>query len=198
MESDEEIILKVSSSRDKGYSKKVAAAMGWRLREVGYCRARAIKDMAVSTTIKAIAITNERVRSAGVKFGISPTFDKAEAVDDPAAVTISVLIEAVNEDPPSAFVECKVSGKADDEGAHAAASRLAGAIIGMTSGGKGVSLKCVGPEAVYRAAMACVMARSQAYGNGMDSVIVPSWETAETSSGKLSLIRIDFWSVKKA
>lgn len=197
MESEEEVILKVSSSKDKGYSKKVAAAMGWRLREVGYCQARAIQAMAVNSTIKAVAITNERVRQAGIKFGIAPTFDKATAADDPSAVAISVMIEAVTEYSPGTLIGCKVSGK-EDLGDHASAVRLSGAITGITSGGKGVSLKCVGPKAVYRAVMASVMARSQAYGNGMDSVIVPTWETVETSSGKLSLIRIDFWNVKKS
>jgi len=195
MENEEEVILKVSSSKEKGYSKKVASAMGWRLREVGYCRARAIQAVAVNSMIKAVAITNERVKSAGIKFGIAPVFGKAEATDDPLAVAISIMIEAVANDPPKALNECKVSGK-KDEGDHEAATRLSKAVIGMSSTGGMVSMKCIGPEAVYRAVLASVMARSNAYANGMEAMIVPSWETAETKSGKTSLIRIDFWLVK--
>lgn len=195
MENEEDIILKVSSSKEKGYSKKVAAAMGWRLREVGYCRARAIQSVAVNSMIKAVAITNERVKPAGIKFGIAPVFGKAEATDDPAAVAISVMIEAVSSEPPKATNECKVSGK-KDESDHESATRLSKAVSGMASSGRTVSMKCIGPEAVYRAILASVMARSNAYANGMDAMIVPSWETAETKSGKTSLIRIDFWLVK--
>jgi len=197
MEQEEEVILKVSSSKDKGYAKKVAAAMGWRLREVGYCRARAIKEAAVNSAVKAIAITNERVKEAGIKFGVAPVFGKAEATDDPAAVAICMMVEAVNGKPPAKFAECKVSGKKTEGGDHAAATRLATAINGMALGGKGVALKCIGPDAVYRAIMGCVMARSSGYANGMKSEIVPTWETVQAKTGRISLIRIDFWYEKE-
>lgn len=197
MEQEEEVILKVSSSKEKGYAKKVAAAMGWRLREVGYCRARAIKETAVNSAIKAVAITNERVKQAGVKLGIAPVFGKAEAADDPAAVAICMMVEAANGKPPEKSSECKVSGKKTDGNDHEAATRLATAINGMAMSGKRVCLKCIGSDAVYRAVMGCVMARSNGYANGMKSEIIPTWETVQTKTGRTSLIRIDFWYEKE-
>ena len=61
MSDNEKVLLKVSASPEEGYCKKVAGAITWRLREVGYCRLRAIKAEAMNSAIKAMAIVNARL-----------------------------------------------------------------------------------------------------------------------------------------
>ena len=53
-----EMVLRISSNQDKKYAKRVAGAMGWRLREDGVLSARAVGAEAVNSTVKAIAICN--------------------------------------------------------------------------------------------------------------------------------------------
>lgn len=194
MEEEQEVILKVSSSKDAGYAKKVAGAMSWRLREHGYCKARAIKADAVNTAIKAIAIVNQRVSAAGVTLGVDLLFAKAEQDSTAVAMTI----HEVTCPRPAEFLEYRVAGKPDGD-EKAIINKLAGAMASPAREQKGVRLRCIGASAVYRAVMACAVAKGFICPNGLDSVVIPSWDTiGQDGEKEISLIQMDFWGVPAA
>jgi stage V sporulation protein SpoVS len=192
VDDNEEVVLKISSSKDPGYAKKVAGAMSWRLREHGYCKARAIKADAVNTAVKAIAIVNQRVKPAGVTLGVDLLFAKAEQ----EATAIAMTIHEVTQPRPAEFLDYRVSGRmSDDEKAEKSIiNKLAGAVASPVREQKGVRLRCIGPIAVYRAILACATAKGFICPNGLCSVVVPTWDTIDQPDSKvLSLIQVEFW-----
>lgn len=191
----EEVILKVSASKDAGYSKRVAGAMGWQLREKGFVKARAIKQDAVNSATKAIAICNQRAAAADVVLKVVLFFGKADVEGDSSATAIEMTIQENDAVRPEQFIEYKVSGKPDQE--KNVAMCLAEAIAAPAKDGKGVSLKCIGPGAVYRAIMASTIARGLVFPSGFDCIVIPSWQSIpQDDLPPLSLINIDFWCRK--
>lgn len=190
---DDEIVLKISAKRDAGYVKRVAGAMTWRLQEKGFFKARAVKQDAVNTAIKAIAICNQRVALADITLYIQLFLKEASTNDGKAGTAIEMLVQETDTARPAKFVEYKVSGKDEKNGPQ----KLAEAIAGPVRAENGVTMKCIGPAAVYRAIMASTMARGLIYPNGLDAIVVPSWDTITKAEDKvISLIKLDFWSKK--
>lgn len=190
---DEEIILKISAKRDAGYAKRVAGAMTWRLQEKGFFKARAVKQDAVNTAVKAIAICNQRVAPADVTLYMQLFLRPASNNDGKSATAIEMTVQETDTPRPEKFVEYKVSGKDEKNGPQ----KLAEAIAGPARDGTGISMKCIGPAAVYRAILASTMARGLIFPNGFDAIVVPSWETIKKADDKvISLIKLDFWSKK--
>lgn len=188
-----EVILKITSSQEPGYAKSVAGAMGWILRDKGYCKARAVKMAAVNTAIKAVAIVNERVSraDAGLLFEVDMFFSPAENDGGTPSTAVAMTVQAVQSARPSEFLEYKVSGKKEEN--DALVSKLAGAIASPVRTGKCIRLRCIGPGAVYRAVLASIIAKGMIYPNGLTSVIVPHWATIEDHEKPISVIELEFW-----
>jgi len=172
MSNPDDVVLKVSSRQDPGYAKMVAGAMSWRLREDGCFRLRAVKTDAVNTSIKAIAIVNQRVMPVGVTLTIDLNFAECEKGKEATAIAMSV--HEVCHPRPSEFIEYKVSGRKDGEDLTA---KLAGALAAPAREGKGVKMRCIGPGAVYRAIMASTIARGYIFPNSLEAIVVPTWDT---------------------
>lgn len=206
----EDVILKVSASKEPGYAKRVAGAMAWQLREKGFVKARAVKQDAVNSAIKALAICNQRAAAADVVLYMELFFSKAEndlpepkegeqPEQEPAATAIEMNIQENDAPRPAEFVEYKVSGKPDQE--RNLAMCLAEAIAAPVKSDKGVSMKCIGPAAVYRGVLASTIARGLIFPNGYDSIVIPTWASLPQEDKNLppiSLINIDFWGRKIA
>jgi len=191
MDIKEEIILKVSSSKAPGYAKRVAGAMLWQLREHGFVKVRAVKRDAVNSAVKALAICNQRVASANILFGMELFFSKTEKQDVRLATAIEILIQETDIKNGKEFVEYRVSGKEEND--RTSALKLAEAIAVPVKEGKGVSLKCIGGVAVYKAILASTIARGLIYTNGMQAFVIPSWESVLREGGSpISLLRLDF------
>lgn len=193
-----DVVLKIKSSKDPGYTKKVAGAMSWRLREEGFVKARAVKQDAVNVATKAVAIVNEWVLPVGVTLSMDLTFSPADnASGGPDATAIAMTVhDAADATRPGEFMEYKVSGK---ESADDLVTRLAGAIAGPARNGKGVRMRCIGPGAVYRAIMACTIAKGYIYPNGLEAVVIPKWDSIparQEGAAPISLISIEFWGRK--
>ena len=191
----DDVVLKVSANRDPGYSKKVAGAVGWRLREAGFCKIRAIKADAVNTAIKAIAVVNQRTRPKGVTFAMDLTFAAADSPGQDAVTTIAMTVSETTAAAPTEMLEYKVSGK-DAEADEAAIGKLAGALASPARQGKGIKLRCIGPSSVYKAILACIMAKGFLYPNGLEVIAIPSWDTVIQGDHPISLIQIEFWAKK--
>ena len=196
-----EVVLKISASKESGYAKKVAGAMSWRLREQGFCKARAIKQDAINSTIKALAICNQRVKDANIVFCMELLFSKAankpEASEEKSATAIEMIIQEVDSPRPATFIEYKVSGKQDPNANGP--MKLAEALAAPIREEKGVTMKCIGPAAVYKSILASTIARGLIFPNGYDAVIVPSWDSLPQEDETLppiSFIKIDFWGKK--
>ncbi len=197
MENQPEVILKVSANKDAGYAKKVAGAMSWRLREEGFCKARAVKQDAVNSATKALAICNQRVLAAGVTFYMELFFSKAENPEGKFATAIEMTIQENDCIRPEEFVEYKVAGKQDTD--KNAPMKLAEAIAAPAREGKGVSMKCIGPSAVYKGVLASTIARGLIYPNGFESIVIPSWTSLpqeDPNLAPISLINLEFWGKK--
>jgi stage V sporulation protein SpoVS len=190
----EEIVLRISAKKEAGYAKKVAGAIGWRLREEGYCKARAVKQDAVSTATKALAICNQRVSEAGISFYMELCFSKAENEDGKVATAIEMTIQEMDYKKPDEFKEYKVSGKQDENNSIMS---LAEALAVPVRNGNGVNMKCIGPASVYKGIMAATIARGLIYPNGLEAIVVPKWDSIE-EEGKppVSLINLEFWGNK--
>jgi stage V sporulation protein SpoVS len=195
---DADIVLKVSANKDPSYPKKVAGAIGWRLREAGYCKIRAIKMDAVNTAIKAAAIINQRTKPAGVTFGLDFFFASPEDIrlEDEAEPTtaVAMTMHEVTSSPPAEVLEYKVSGKSED--GEEAVNRLAGALASPARGGKGIRMRCIGAAAVYKAVLACIVARGYLHPNEMEVIAIPTWDTVVQQDKPISLIQIEFWAKK--
>ncbi len=194
-ENDQEVILKIKSKKDSGYAKSVAGAMSWQLRERGFFKVRAVKADAVNTAVKAIAIVNQRV-SGVVLLSMDIVFAHAEVAVGTEATAIAMTVSDADSPRPTEFVEYKVSGKPDEENV---ASKLAGAIAAPVRDGKGVRMRCIGPNAVYRAIIACTIAKGYIYPNGLESIVVPTWDSVpQPGKDPISLIQIEFWAKKQS
>lgn len=192
-----EVVLRVKAGRDPDYVKKVAGAIGWQLRERGCCKARAVKSEAVNTSIKAVAIVNDRVSRAGMTFEIELFFSPADPGKERSSTAIEMVIhEHDGSSQPEDTVNYKVSGKTDDREENA--KKLAGAIAVQARKDKVVRLRCIGPTAVYKAVLASCMAKGYIYPNGFSSSIVPKWASFKPEEGNhpVSLLEIDFCSKK--
>ena len=194
----DEVVLRVSSKKDPSYVKRVAGAIGWQLREKGYCKIRAVKADAVNTAIKAVAITNERLSQAGMTFALDLSFSSADSGEQKNASTVIEMIihEEEGLSRPVNFVDYRVSGKKSDS--KELPKRLSGAISNRVNEKTGVRLRCVGPTSVYNAVKACCLAKGSVYSNGLQSIVVPSWSNFQPSEDHppVSFIQIDFWTTK--
>lgn len=190
-ENIEEVILRVKSKKDPGYAKIVAGAMTWQLREKGFFKVRAVKADAVNTAVKAIAIVNQRIIPI-VTLSMDLCF--ADTGGDKDVTAIAMTVSDADGARPEAFVDYKVSGRAEEENI---ASKLAGAIAVPVRAGNGVRMRCIGPNAVYRAILACTIAKGYVYPNGIESIVVPTWGSfIQPDKGPISLIQIEFWGKK--
>ena len=197
MEKDE-VVLRISSNKDSSYVKRVAGAVGWQLREKGYCKVRAVKADAVNTAIKAVAITNERVAQAGMTFAIDLFFSAADSGKQKNASTVVEMVIHELEDGssrPGDFVDYRVSGNCSNA---KPAKRLAEAISHRVDEKTGVRLRCIGPTAVYHAVKACCLAKGMVYSNGLQAVVVPTWSNFKPSEQEpvVKFILLDFWTRK--
>lgn len=220
MNNSDEVVLRIASKKGPEYVKDIAGAMGWQLRENGYCKARAIRANAVNTAIKAVSIVNGRTSWAGMSFGVDLSFSPADSGRDPPAevdehelepeqkengqpatkpsTAIEIHVHECNtSNKPADVVEYKVSGKYARDNNDKSASKLASAISATSIKGKVVRLRCIGPSAVYRAILACCIAKGNVYSNGLESRVVPTWATLKGTDGSssISLLQIDFWTV---
>jgi len=197
---DKEVVLKVSSSQEEGYCKKVAGAISWRLRESGFCRLRAIKAEAINSAIKALAIVNGRLgkqtEDKKLVFCFDPIFENVKDDSGKSSLAISMKITEVfeEENPPAEFVEYKVSAKKDENDNN----KLAGAISAPVREGKGVRMRCIGKASTYKCICASVLAKGYVYSYGLGAVMVPTWHTIQSDkseTGQISALQIDFWAV---
>ena len=204
MLNNKDIILRIASSKDQDYAKKVAGAIGWRLREQGLCKVRAIKMTAVNTAVKALAIVNQRIEQANMTMGIDPFFGEVnDGKDEENSTAIVMTIREVQIDGTKEIIEYKVSGKQEVGTATDSdlATKLAGAIAGAVRQGKTVRMRCIGPASVYRAIYAATIAKGFIYPNGYESMIIPTWTTMPSivEGGPLiSLLQLDFIGSKIA
>src|ERR1017187_7593181 len=112
----DEVILKVSSSKEPDYTKKVANAIGWQLRDTGHCKLRAVKMVSVNTAIKSIAIINKKVEQAGAKFSINACFASTEKENKEDSTAIAIeLIDVSEKQVPSEYNEYRVSGDENED-----------------------------------------------------------------------------------
>lgn len=195
---DDEVVLKIKSSKDPEYTKKVAGAMSWRLRETGFVKVRAVKQDAVNVATKAVAIVNEWVLPVGVTLSMDLFFSPADnASGGPDATAIAMTVQdAADAIRPEKFMEYKVSGK---DSADDLLNRLAGAIAAPVRKGNGIRMRCIGPAAVYRAVMACTIAKGFIYPNGLEAIVIPKWDSIparEEGKPPVSLLQIEFWGRK--
>lgn len=194
MSDQKDVVLRISSNKDPGYVKRVAGAMTWQLRDHGFCKARAVKVDAVSTATKAVAIVNQRVSQAGLNFAMDLFLSPAESESGTNSTAIEMVVHDADCTRPGEFVVYKVSGKRT--GDKTLVTRLAGAIATPVRRGDGVSMRCIGPSAVYRAVMASCVAKGYIYTNGLDAIIVPTWQSIPSDDKPVSLIQLDFWGKK--
>lgn len=217
MKNSNEVVLRIASKKGPEYVKNIAGAMGWQLREHGYCKARAIRANAVNTAVKAVSIVNGRTSWAGMSFGIDVLFSPVDSgrdlpdeinelaleqkeINQPTtksstAIEIHVY-ECNTNNKPADVVEYKVSGQYARDNNDKSASKLASAISATAIKGKVVRLRCIGPSAVYRAVLACCIAKGSVYSNGLESKIIPTWATLKGTNGSsISLLQLDFWTV---
>lgn len=192
--SGKDVVLRISSSKDEGYTKKVAGAISWRLRETGSCRLRAIRTDAVNSAIKALAIVNKRTEEIGLAFEVDPTFD---AVVEEHARANAIEMEAL-ESPtlPTEFAEYKISGKDDS---NDSCCKLAGSIALSLRSGRAVAMRCIGPMAVYKALYAATLAKGYSYSYGYRTHFVPTWfsmKSDQMEDGYVSVIQILCWGTK--
>lgn len=192
---NDDVVLKISASKESGYTKRVAGAMGWQLQEKGMLRARAVKSQAVSTATKAVAICNQRVAAAGVVLYMELLFSPAENDQGKPSTAIEMVIQEVDSSRPTEFVDYRVSGQQQED--KNVAMKLAEAIAAPVRDGKGVTMRCIGPSAVYRAILASTIARGLVFPNGVDALVVPTWDSMIGDQDKqISLIKVDFWGRK--
>lgn len=187
------VILRVSASKEPGYVRRVAGAMSWQLRDHGFCRARAVKVDAVNIATKAVAIVNQRVSQAGLLLSMDLRLSPAESDDKKASTAIDMTVQDADCPRPEKFVEYKVSGK---NGQKDVVTKLAGALAVPVRDGTGVRMRCIGPVAVYRAVMASCLAKGYIYSNGMDAIVVPTWDSISSTNPEkpsVSLLQIEFW-----
>lgn len=190
------VVLRVSASKEPGYVKRVAGAISWQLRDKGFCKLRAVKVDAVNTATKAVAIINQRVSQAGLKFAIDLVFSPADSDGNQTSTAIEMTVQDTANARPGEFVEYKVSGQKNSGDVVA---KLAGAIAAPVRQGKGVALRCIGPAAVYRAVTACCVSKGYIYTNGLDAVVVPTWDSLPSDREEkktVSLLQIEFWGEK--
>jgi stage V sporulation protein SpoVS len=196
MSSDEEVVLRVSGGkRGQNSTKRLASAICWRLREVGFAKMRAVKAEAVSAAIKSVAVANQKVSKADIDLSMDPiltTVSDEESTSD-GSQAIEMTIQASVGERPEEFSEYKVSGRADD-GLEEAANKLAGAIASLIREGGGARLRCIGPSALYKAINAIVVGKGYLHTNGIAMQAVPTWASLPRENDTpISLIQIDVW-----
>jgi len=194
----DDVVLKVSGSkRGQEYTKSVANAICWRLRDAGFCKACAVKMDAVNTAIKAIATTNKKVQKAGVVLSVDLSLADVPAKEGEPLKGVSMTIQETPIPKPAQFVEYKVSGKGD--GLEELAVKLAYSVASLIRQGKGVKLRCLGPASVYKAVLAVITAKKGLLGERTELAAVPEWSslTKAGSSETVSLIVIHLWGGKQ-
>jgi stage V sporulation protein SpoVS len=163
----------------------VAAAMGWQLRDYGYCVARASGVDAVNTTMKAVAICNHRTQAVNVTLCVEAELDRIEPGKPDMAVQMT--IHEVDSQRPTKMRPYRISGQGNSD------NKLVQSLLRSIQTGDGVSMNCIGPSAVYRAVLAFVNIRLMLLPK-IETVMVPLWESIlDKNQTPLSLIRLDVW-----
>lgn len=193
----DEVILRISGGkRGQNSTKRLAGAICWRLREVGFAKMRAVKAEAVSAAIKSIAVANQKVAAAEVDLSLDPILTTVADEDDSpsdGSQAVEMTIQESVGDRPEEFLEYKVSGRSDD-GLDKAVSKLAGAIASVIRDGVGARLRCIGPSPIYKAVNALIVAKGYLYTNGITIQAVPVWASLPREDDTpISLIQIDVW-----
>ena len=168
-------------------------AMQWRLREKGFFKARAIREVPISTAIKAIATLNEKVSVVNVVLEADVSFSKFDGDmggREKAPTVVEMLVKESDEELPRNLKEFKVSAKDTSE---AAIVKLSKAILMACGSGRGVRLRCVGSASIFKAIMACIIAKGNLFSSGKTSKLVPQWLTIIEDEKPISSILIDFW-----
>ena len=184
------VVLKIRSHgppdpKGRPYSKRVAAAMGWQLRDYGYCVARASGVEAVSTAMKAVAICNHRTQAVSVTLCVEAELDRIEP--GKPDMVVQMTIHEVDFQKPEKMRPYRISGQGDLD------NKLVQSLLRPIHAGDGISMSCIGPNAVYRATLAFINARSMLLPQ-IQAVMVPTWESIlDKNQTPLSLIRLDVW-----
>lgn len=196
MSSDDEVVLRVSGGkRGQNSTKRLASAICWRLREVGFAKMRAVKAEAASAAIKSIAVANQKVAAADINLSMDPILTSVADEESPSdgSQAIEMTIQDSVGERPDEFSEYKVSGRSDD-GLDKAASKLAGAMASLIREGGGARLRCIGPSAIYKAVHAIIVAKGYLHTNGIVIQAVPVWASLPREDDTpISLIQIDVW-----
>ena len=159
--------------------------MGWQLRDYGYCVARASGVDAVNTAMKAVAICNHRTQAVNVTLCVKAELDRIEPGKPDMAMQMTVY--EVDSQKPAKMRPYRISGQGELD------NKLVQSLLRPIQAGDGVSMNCIGPGAVYRAALAFVSVRSMLLPK-IETVMVPSWESIlDKNQTPLSLIRLDVW-----
>lgn len=186
--------LKISGKPGKEYVKKVAGAIGWQLREFGFCKFRAAGVLAVHVGIKASAINNRRLHAAGVTLGFEASHSELGLQNknkkDLTYVT-EILIAEVTHARPGAFHEFRISSEGDPE-------NLGRAISSKIKNNYGCRLKCIGAQTVYNAVEGLIRAKGELFENGLRVTTVPYWEVSTGyDDTSVNVLCMDAWSYKE-
>ena len=183
-------VLKVSGKKTKEYTKKVSGALGWQLRENGFCRMDAGSPTAVYNAVKAVSTCNAMVEKAGVVLCADLSLRDIEA-NGTTIRGMEMMVREVFEERPGNFIEFRVSSSSDE-------MHVARAIVAKTDAGNGVDIKCAGETAVNKCVNSVIMANHILKESGKKMVFVPKWGTASTNdgSGEISIITVEAWRME--
>jgi stage V sporulation protein S len=185
---EDDVLLKVSASKEPGYTRLIAGAMKWQLREHGLFKAKAIKAVAVNTAVKAIASCNQNVAPADIVLYVDFF---SVPIDGGQGRAISMIVQENSLPCPPSFISYRVSGKnfSQDD-----IDGLASAIVGPIVEAKGVEMRCIGATSVYKTVLSLVAAKGRLFSQGFEMVTVPQWETFVGEDKKeISVIKMSSW-----
>jgi stage V sporulation protein SpoVS len=201
---EEEVVLRISGKYEKGYVKRVAGAICWRLRDVGVAYLRAVKKEAIYNAIKAVARAQTKVAQADVVLAVDFSLVEAQpgkgwtASDSSRGEhAVEMTVREVTSEKPEEFVEYKVSGKFGD-GIDKEADKLSAAICPLLRDGKGARLRCIGASSVNKGVRGIIVAKGQSYANGIVLDATPVWTHMPGEGGKNDsyIIVIDVWGTR--
>lgn len=192
------VVLKVGGIKDKDYVKRLSNAICWQLRDFGACTCRAVKSEAVYNNIKAIAISNCKVKKANVLLSIDCSFDLLkEAYSTNNMVAISTIIQDSVIPRPDKFVEFRVSGDKNNKDDYKSSCKLAGAISALLRQDNGIILRCMGSASVFKAICAIAFAKKYTLKDKIAINSVPNWSvTNKINEDLINFIQIEVWGQK--
>jgi len=188
---DEPVVLRINdgcapSPDGRPYAKRLAAAMGWQLRDYGYCVARAAGIAAVGNAVKAIAICNHRTKTAEVTLCVEAALDR---IEENKPVVVQMTIREVDFPPPKKMRTYRIAGQSDKD---LDLNKLVQSLLRPLQAEEGISMHCLGPKAIYRATLAFITTRTLVQN---ELVMIPTWESVlDKKKIPVSLIRLDIWA----